>query len=359
MQLGEDSQIRRHDTIARDDSRHGLQTQPNVVFYKCPHFLFLITTYAVISCPIHHHEGPHHIAAKRCTPQNIPAHLFIFFHYFSSSCLSSLCLSVCAHVSQCSVHTSVYIQCINVRISWPRSSLIQNCVFVSVWVPVFLLCVFLGYALVCVCACVSDCIPMGLSLNVLFESLCACVLHAAMWSCVPAFCLQTCIPKTSRGALAQVCVCVHACLSVCTHLLDNTVQGVHAKCPSVLCVSVWFCLSVCLSASLSTCPFDSTSHLFVRWLYRWYSPGIWMHLWSHSTKCSSISIKDLILYYCIGFSSYFKSYWKLYLHHFHQQLLIHLHVYPNTLFWETSLSKTWLTRWFLFFSSHLSQSSAS
>lgn len=132
MQLGEDSQIRRHDTIARDDSRHGLQTQPNVVFYKCPHFLFLITTYAVISCPIHHHEGSHHIAAKRCAPQNIPAHLFIFFHYFSSSCLSSLCLSVCAHVSQCSVHTSVYIQCINVRISWPRSSLIQNCVFVSV-----------------------------------------------------------------------------------------------------------------------------------------------------------------------------------------------------------------------------------
>lgn len=158
-------------------------------------------------------------------------------------------VSVCACVSMQCAHKCIYtVQCINVCISWPRSSLIQNCVFVSVWVPVFLLCVFLGYALVCVCACVSDCIPMGLSLNVLFESLCACVLHAAMWSCVPAFCLQTCIPKTSRGALAQVCVCVNACLSVCTHLLDNTVQGVHAKLSlSFVCVCVILFISVSVS----------------------------------------------------------------------------------------------------------------
>lgn len=148
MQLGEDSQIRRHDTIARDDSRHGLQTQPNVVFYKCPHFLFLITTYAVISCPIHHHEGPHHIAAKRCAPQNIPAHLFIFFHYFSSSCLSSLCLSVCAHVSQCSVHT------------------VYKCAHLVAKV--------LSHPKLCVCVCLSASIPFVCISGVCF-GVCVCV----------------------------------------------------------------------------------------------------------------------------------------------------------------------------------------
>lgn len=184
MQFGEDSQIRRHDTIARDDLRHGLQTQPNVVFYKCPHFLFLITTYAVISCPIHHHEGPHHIAAKRCAPQNIPAQLFIFFHYFSSSCLSSLCLSVCVCVCLNAVCIQVYIystvyKCAHLVAKVFSHPKLCVCVCLSASIP--FVCIS-GYALVCVCvcACASDCIPMGLSLNVLFESLCACVLHAAM-----------------------------------------------------------------------------------------------------------------------------------------------------------------------------------
>lgn len=40
-------------------------TAANVVFYKCFHFLFLITTCAVISCSIHHDEGARHTAAKR------------------------------------------------------------------------------------------------------------------------------------------------------------------------------------------------------------------------------------------------------------------------------------------------------
>lgn len=63
------------------------------------------------------------------------------------------------------------------------SSLIQNCGCCLCESMLFVCVCIFGHALtVCmyVCVCVSDCIPMGLCLNVLFESVCDCVLHAAM-----------------------------------------------------------------------------------------------------------------------------------------------------------------------------------
>lgn len=54
-------------------------------------------------------------------------------------------------------------------------------------------------------------------------------------------------PKQAAG-LWQRFVCVHACLSVCTHLLDNTVQGVHAKLSlTFVCVCVILFISVSVS----------------------------------------------------------------------------------------------------------------
>lgn len=67
--------------------------------------------------------------------------------------------------------------------------------------------------------------------------LCACFLPPDLYS-----------QNKPRGSGSGLCVCVHACLSVCTHLLDNTVQGVHAKLSlSFVCVYVILFISVSVS----------------------------------------------------------------------------------------------------------------
>lgn len=89
----------------------------------------------------------------------------------------------------------------------------------------------IGYA-ACVCACayLSACVRLTAyswgCLNVLFESVCKCVLHAAMWSCVPASCLQTSIPKTRCKLwlrFAYLCVHTHLFNTECVHkcMLDS------------------------------------------------------------------------------------------------------------------------------------------
>jgi len=91
-----------------------------------------------------------------------------------------LCVCVCVCVCVCTLYSTVNV---SVWIPWVKSQgpfSSKTVAGVCVCLCANMLLMVYEFLCVCVCVCVSDCIPMGLCLNVLFESVCDCVLHAAM-----------------------------------------------------------------------------------------------------------------------------------------------------------------------------------
>lgn len=95
-------------------------------------------------------------------------------HFFTLP--SSFCVYMWWPLSVC-IYSIVYK-------SVPRSSLVhihdlRGCVCV----PAFISFVYFGVCLWCVSVCVSHCIPMGIFLSVLLESLCIACSHVKLCAC--------------------------------------------------------------------------------------------------------------------------------------------------------------------------------
>lgn len=241
-----------HNTPSQYDISRELQPFP-CSFYKCLHFLFLITTYGVISCPIHHHEWPH----MSCTTPRSAKHSGTSFQPRSLLLLiliSPLC--GCVSVTAVWIHGTHGV-CARPMKMVPRSSLIQNGE----------LCVFL-WSIHCLCKSCSCWVSACARLHIhgalpwmYFLWVCATVCCMQSWEALCLSCYPTCIPKTRRRALALVRV--HAVVCVCTCLIVSVGRNCLLNCPLVLCLIVPLCVflfislsarvSNYLSLSISTC----------------------------------------------------------------------------------------------------------